>query len=89
MDRTLTIAITFLMLALSACAFVSLDVAMRPAHYLRPGARGFGLKGLSQQLLPGLEKPTAYRIIGLAAALLTFGLAMLVFYYATTAALAR
>ena len=69
-----------IMLALSVCTFVALDVAMRPKHYVSAGGWGM-LQSLSQRLLPRVEQSTAYRLIGLAAAVATFGLAFLIFAY--------
>ena len=72
------------MLALSACAFVALDIAMRPDHYVRAAAQSrvsVPLESLSRRLLPGLKKASAYRIVGLASAMLVLGLAMLIFAY--------
>ena len=80
MDSALAMIAMASMLALSLCTFIALDVAMRPRHYVGTGKQGV-LQSLSQRLLPRVEKPSAYRIIGLATAMLTFGAAMLIFGY--------
>jgi hypothetical protein len=68
------------MLALSACAFVGLDIAMRPGHYQAAG-RPAALQSLSRRLLPRLTTASAFRLIGLAMAALTLGSALLIFAY--------
>jgi hypothetical protein len=63
---------TALMVSLFICAFVGLDVAMRPARYLGGGApQGLAtaLDLVSQRMMPNLDRSMAYRLIGAAFAM--------------------
>jgi hypothetical protein len=71
--------ITLLMMTLFLCAFVGLDMAIRPARYTG-GQWAFSalLDSVVQKGFPGLDRASAYRVIGAVVAVSTLVAASLV-----------